>query len=205
MASAPTQFDPDPVSLSNRPSPNLFPSPEGVHVKIGEGWKLLRWDHLKNFLLIPENTQHLPDDDVVKQTAVFLMNQENPDGPHRPKGDPSLSPEPEPSVPSSPSPADFDRNDFSEPPRSEPQETPKIVKEKVCAVKAIEEKRCAPKSIKEQRGKSAGRQLPERKMTANSDSNRFEPYAKSNKRDTEEHKKRQRKRSGCRGVKQGHQ
>jgi len=70
--------EPRPVPTSSLPPTclNLYPSPEGVHVRIGDSWKLLRWESLKSFLLKPENTAHLPEEDVVRQTALFLMRRE---------------------------------------------------------------------------------------------------------------------------------
>ncbi|KAH8913578.1 hypothetical protein BT69DRAFT_1291307 [Atractiella rhizophila] len=52
------------------PSPaasSLWPSAEGVHVKLGENWTLLRWDDLQAFLLNPANT--------IRRTADFLREE----------------------------------------------------------------------------------------------------------------------------------
>ncbi|KAH8930103.1 hypothetical protein BT69DRAFT_1275844 [Atractiella rhizophila] len=62
------------------PSPrasSLWPSAEGVHVKLGENWTLLRWEDLQAFLLNPVNTMSLPQDDIVRRTADFLREEAN--------------------------------------------------------------------------------------------------------------------------------
>ncbi|KAH8922007.1 hypothetical protein BT69DRAFT_1282660 [Atractiella rhizophila] len=80
MTAKSQRYGPKRTDSLRSPSPRasaLWPSAEGVHVKLGENWTLLRWEDLQAFLLNPTNTNSLPHDDIVRRTADFLREEAN--------------------------------------------------------------------------------------------------------------------------------